>query len=350
MRLILFVLISTLSSYSFAKSKTNPDISLNTLFTYQQSNLGNHPDAESTNGFALQEAELRLTSNIDTYFRGDVILALEKEAPEAPGEESEFVVEPEEVFIETLSIPGVTIRLGKFYPFWGRTNQRHTHNFAFIDAPFTRSFIFGDEGFNENGLAISYLVPLPWYSEVVLQAFSAQNEQIFGSRSQDDVAGVLFLKNLWDVSDASTFELDLSYGTGEDVLSERNHIYNSALTYKYKNNFRSFILTAEYTMAEKLYDDSPNNVGRSSALSNWFKLQFNKYWWLQARYEVASNLEDKNIKDVTKSTGLIAYVPSEYSAIRLQYDKIDDPSLNDTEQRATLQLNLTMGTHPAHDY
>ena len=137
------------------KSRVNPDISLNTLFTYTGGSEAN-TSTENPAGFALQEAELRLTSNIDTYFRGDVILAIEKE-------NGEYALHPEEVFVDTLQVPGVTFRMGKFYPYWGRSNQWHTHSLPFVDANQTKEFIFGEEGFNEVGLAVSYLLPTPWY-------------------------------------------------------------------------------------------------------------------------------------------------------------------------------------------
>lgn len=338
---------------SLAQNKSNPDISLNTLFTYRTSSEGNSPDAEHSNGFSLQEAELRMTSNIDTHFRGDVILALEQNEGALNEGDPEYVVEPEEVFVETLSLPGVTIRAGKFYPYWGRTNQRHTHALAFIDPPQTRQAIFGEEGFNETGLAISYLVPTSWYFELVGQAFSAGNENVFGSPSQDDVAGVLFVKNLWELSDSSTLEWDLGYASGFDVQSNRNHVYNTALTYKCKcSGGLSKVATVEYTQAEKIYDDTGTQLGRTSALSAWLKWQNSKYFWSQVRLENVENREDPSIEDIRKSTALIAYVPSEFSALRLQYDVIDDPNVNpnEEEKRLTLQLNLTMGVHPAHDY
>ena len=253
MRTLLSLLVVILSLNSLAQSKVNPDISLNTLFTFRQGTEGNNPNAEASNGFALQEAELRLSSNIDTYFRGDVILAVEQNENKANPGEPEYVVEPEEIFIDTLNLPGITLRMGKFYPYWGRTNQEHTHSFAFVDAHQTRETIFGEEGFNETGLAVSYLLPTPWYFEIVAQALSGENENLFGSDAQDDVVGVLFVKNLWDLSDSSTLELDLGFGSGHDINSTKNHIYNAALTYKQKlEQNRSFVWTAEYTQNFRL--------------------------------------------------------------------------------------------------
>lgn len=343
----------TLWAQSTATPRANPEISVNGLFTYTASSQGNSEGSESKNGFALQEAELRLTSNIDAYFRGDIILAVEKEEPETPGEQGEFVVEPEEAYIETLGLPGFTIRTGKFLTYWGRHNQWHTHSYPFIDAALSRAAIFGEEGFNEIGVAASYLLPTPWYFEIVAQGLEGSNEQVFGTETKDDLAGAYYLKNLWELGDTSTIQLDLGYGHGKNVNLVQNHIYNAALTYKWKplsGSKRAVIFTSEYTQAEKLVDEDDNDQGRVGALSAWAQYQLARRWWVQLRTESVEYYERTSMDTLTKHSGLLAFVPSEYSAVRIQYDSIDDPAQTEVEQRAMLQLNITMGAHPSHDY
>lgn len=350
MRYLFSIFIVFFASTSFAANKTNPDIGLNTLFTYTSSTEGNSGGGETTNGFAFQEAELSISSNIDTNFRGSAIFAFENE-----GGEFHFV--PEEVFVETLSIDSVTFRLGKFYPFFGRSNQWHTHAFPFIDANQTREQIFGEEGFNEVGLSVSYLAPTPWYLELVAQVFNGDNERAFASGVNDDVVGVYYLKSLWDLNGDSTLEWNLSYAHGRTQLNEQNDVYNTALTYINKfSNSQKLILTSEYTQAQYVLianEDVPgtfDSTFRTGVSSTWVQFQFLKEWWAQARYEVVSNILNVSAEDTTKTSGLIAYVPSEFSAIRLQYDSIEDPAADEVEQRVILQLNLTTGYHPSHSY
>lgn len=347
MRLFAFLILITTVSVASAKNLlSNPAISLNTLLTYQTSDQGNNPDGENTNGFSVQEVELRMTANIDSNFYGDVTLALENE-------DGEFGIEPEEAFVETLTLPDFKIRAGKFYAYWGRHNLLHTHSFPFIDAALTRNFIFGEEGFNETGLAVSYLVPTPWYFEIVAQALSGDNAQVFGSNSQDDVAGVYYLKNLWDLNKASTLQLDLGLGHGHNINNERNHIYNATLTYKWrpvaKASTTSFAWTAEYTMAEKLFDEDGNALGRTAVLSTWAQYQFAKQWWAQLRTEFVDFIET-GVDQTKKHSALIGFIPSEFSAIRLQYDNIDVTGSSEKENRFTIQLNTSIGSHPAHTY
>ena len=119
----------------------------------ERGNKGSSADSENPNGFQFQELEIRFTSNIDSYFRGDVFFAFEQE-------DGEFIAEPEEVFVETLSLPSFTIKAGKFYALLGRHNHLHTHSFPFIDKPLTNKTLLGEEGLNEMGLSVSYLVPV----------------------------------------------------------------------------------------------------------------------------------------------------------------------------------------------
>ncbi|MCB0420935.1 MAG: hypothetical protein KDD61_08060 [Bdellovibrionales bacterium] len=350
MRAIIVAVVGLLGLSAVAQNKINPDISLNALFTLRGGTEGNKAQSEVQNGFALQEAELRLTSNIDVYFRGDIILAVENE-------KGQYSVAPEEAFVETLKLPSMTVRVGKFYPYWGRSNQWHTHAFPFIDALQTREAMFGEEGFNETGLAISYLFPTSWYFEGVLQFFSAENSAVFASPGKDDGATVYFLKNLWDLTDSSTVELDLGFGEGQDVQSMSNKIYNAALTYKSKlAGQRQLLGTIEYSSSDRRYFEDEDNPGtylsqdKLSVASAWLQYEFIKRWWSQIKYEVVSHPESNTIEDVKISSLLFGFVPSEFSAIRLQYDWIDDPSKSDPEQRVALQLNVTMGAHPAHDY
>ena len=333
----------TSSPYQTGVSRSNPSISINALMLGRAGNKGRGEDSESPNGFQLQELEARFTSNIDAYFRGDVTLAVERE-------DGEFIVEPEEVFVETLSLPGLTIKSGKFYALLGRHNHLHTHSFPFIDKPLTNETILGEEGLNETGLAVSYLAPTPWYFEIVGQGFSATNETLFNSPSQDDVAGVLFIKNLWDLSDASTFEFDLGYGNGKNSFDGTTHLYNASMTYKWrpieKSVSRSFSWTAEFLQSyrEKAVEDV--KVG---GISSWAQWQFARRWWLQGRGEYLG-LPKQDPGADRKYSALVGFVPTEYSSLRLQYDHINQDFEEKNERRLSLQLNVSLGTHPAHSY
>jgi len=321
-------------------SKTNPALSINALFLGRANSKGQSVTSEATSGFQVQEIEARYTSNIDSYFRGDIVLAIEKE----PGED--FALEPEEAFVETLSVPSVTIRAGKFYTLFGRHNYLHTHNFPFIDAPLVNERLLGEEGLNQVGVAAAVLLPTSWYSEFIFQGLSAGSE-IFRTDSANALVGVYQYKNLWDLSDYSTLEFILGYGHGENDFSATTTLYDAAAIFKWRRSKESsFSLTAEYMGVNQ--NGAPSN-SQQSGFVVWSQYQFNNRYWIQARADYVGN-EGAGVAADRKYSALVGYIPTEYSAIRLQYDYLNEGAEDAIEHRLALQLNVSLGTHPAHSY
>lgn len=330
----------------------NPDLSLNGLFWYRAGQGGNRPtDLEEANGFSVQELELRLSSNIDAYWRGDAILALHRHAEEEAGETHfDYQLDPEEAYVESLGLESWTLRAGKFKAFLGRHNRLHTHAFPFVDAPLPHQLILGEEGLNEMGVSAAYLTPLPWYSEVVVQALQGENENLFASESQDDVVGLVLWKNLWDLNEATTFEWNLNQVNGRGPSQEVNKLSATAMTVKWKPTDSARKQSLAWTL-EALYAELPGATDnqRRGGYSTWLQYQISRVWWVQLRNEYFG--QPKEEEGITrKNSVLVGWIPSEYSALRLQYDHYRAPDSDEAEQRVTLQLNVSMGAHPAHEY
>ncbi len=339
---LIFVMNATANSQN---PKSNIDIGVNALMLGRFGNLGNDSNATNPNGFSLQETSINLSANVDAYFKLNAVVAIEQES-------KQWVANPEEVFVESLDLPHVILKAGKYYPLIGRHNNLHAHDFPFVDAPLPNQMILGDEGVNETGLAAAFLVPAAWYLEIIPQVFSAQNETLFNSSTQDDVAGLLFIKNLWDISDATTFEIDLTYGRGQSNFEGETKLANISTTLKWKKDEeprdRTLIWTAEYMMSQRDFHAERFTRG----FTTWLQWQFAKRWWLQTRAEIAGtpSIEDTDNSTVTrKNSWLFAFVPTEFSALRFQYDNIRAPALP-TEERYLMQLNFAIGAHPAHHY
>jgi hypothetical protein len=86
-------------------------------------------------------------------------------------------------------------------------------------------------------------------------------------------------------------------------------------------------------------------------------------WWIQGRFEQFNQakalhnyfnspdgIEIDPLKDFSgnRISFALAYVPTEFSAYRLQYNHIELD--NSDEQQIVLQVNVTIGSHPAHKY
>ncbi len=331
----------------------NPDISANFLGLAQHGTAySSDRSAKPHNGLDLQEAELQFTADVDPYLRAVVLLSVAHEDGK-----SSYGIDPEEVYAESISLPWITLRAGKFKMALGRHNQLHSHAFPFIDAPLIHQRLLGDEGLNENGVSAALLLPAPWYSEFILQAMSLQNDILFKSRNSGDLGSLAHLKNLWDMSESLTMELGLSGVTGRNQFGFNSSVLGSDLTFKWRptegGKYQALIWSTEYLLGQRpgLADavtlQSQQKLG---GVASWLQFQFAERWWVQGRYEYVGLPHSDSLNVATKESALLAFLPSEFSGLRLQYDWIQDKARPQTDHAIAFQYNISIGAHPAHAY
>ncbi|MGE0614573.1 MAG: hypothetical protein AB7P04_02945 [Bacteriovoracia bacterium] len=321
----------------------NPDVSANFLGGYRHSTRGNDVVTDDSNGFYFQEAELQFTADVDPYFRGVGLFSLHRE-------NGAYAFEPEEVYFETLAVPTVTIKGGKFKAFIGRQNTLHSHAYPFVDAPLANQNILGDEGMNDVGLSGAVLIPASWFMEFTLQVMSGQEADLYKSAHPNDLVTVAHFKNLWDLSAATTMELGLSGATGWNQWDGRSNVYGADLTFKFRptegGKYRSLSWSTEYLA--QAAQNNPNGSGLGG-LATWLQYQFAERWWVQGRYDFLGLPVSDAFGIKNKQSLLLGFFPSEFSALRAQYDHLADDAGPD-EHRMTLQYNISIGAHPAHAY
>lgn len=321
-----------------ASNAMNPDLSVNGLFLY----VHDSSPTAATTGLQVQEIEAQVASDIDPYFRGTAIVTM---APLAGGG---WDIAPEEAYVETLGLPGLTLRAGKFRAALGRQNALHTHAYPFIDATLANQVLLGD-GIDAVGLSAAWMAPTPWFVELTAQGFNASGSPLFNSPIAEEMAGLLTLKQLWDLSDAATLELACSWMEGRDAGEDLSQLADAAVTMKWRgDNSHALIVAGEYLRSE-LPSASSSPLADRGGLSAWAQWQFSRRWWLQGRMEALGVAGDLAQPAVRKYSALVALVPTEFSGLRLQYDWIE-AEVNVPEHRIMAQLNFTMGVHPAHAY
>jgi hypothetical protein len=323
----------------------NPAISINGLFlgSYTSREPGEEikPGEGITTGIHIQEVEAQFSAFVDPYLRADVILAL----PEGKG------IEVEEGYISTLNIPSVIFRIGKFHDPFGKHNLLHTHQFPFIDPPLINERIFGEEGLTEVGVDASYLLKLPWFSEVRLDLLNGDNEVLFHSPKGGDLAYLAHFKNLWDLSDATTLELGESYVIGKNEFEDISQAAGVDLTIKWRPPqralYRAFIWQTEYLFAKK--DPAGQTFDKVGGLYSLVQYQFARRWWIQGRYDFLGIPEAVGEGKTYRVSSLLAFVPTEFSAFRIQYNYLK-PEDEEGIHQVLAQVNFTIGSHPAHQY
>jgi len=120
-------------------------------------------------GFNLRHLELRLSGEIDPYFKGWTTAAIYEDG-----------VELEEAVIQTTYLPwGLMLRAGKLLSNFDHLNPQHPHHWDFVDLPLVHRLFFGTHGLNEIGLQLSRRVEGPCFLHLGAELFQGENEMMF---------------------------------------------------------------------------------------------------------------------------------------------------------------------------
>src|SRR2546421_5654076 len=136
--------ISLILQGTAARSSLDPNTYRITGFAPPTGEIG-----PARRGLSLGESELVVTSNIDPYFRGQLVASLTPED----------TVEVEEAFFQTLALgKGFTIKGGRFLSSIGYQNQIHQHAWDFQDAPLAYKAFLGGR-LNDDGVQLRWVAP-----------------------------------------------------------------------------------------------------------------------------------------------------------------------------------------------
>jgi hypothetical protein len=349
-------------------NELNPAISFNGLFLGYWSE-GSEPEEEHhekqhghvhalSDGIKAQEFELAMTAVVDPYFKAAAYVAYE---PSSEGPEA--VLAAEEVYIQTTSLPtGLGVRAGRFFLPFGRHNQIHVHQYPFIQAPLAMRRLIGDEGAGDVGVEVSYSPPVPWYLNLRGVVGDGAVEGIFDAENSE-MSYLGRVENLWDLSEAATLEAGLSLLRGplggehdheehlkdeHDEAHDTEHLsyYGADLRIKWKDprktHGRALVWENEFI--------GQSVPGRKDSYGFFSLARFRaaRLWWIGGGYSFLSQAHSEREID-HEIKGQVALVLSEFSALRfdLAYNM---PEEGDSRITGLLQVNFTIGAHPAHGY
>lgn len=350
----------------------NPAISANVLLDGFASSRSQPLWGQSghKSGLHYQEMSLEMSSNVDIYLQSKVTISAVEDQR----------VALEEAYLTSLRMPiPVMLRGGKMLNTFGRHNLYHLHHMAFAEPPMILEQVFGPD-LNEVSLEASYLAPLPWYTDVTVGFLNGDNTNLFFSKSSKDFGYLIHLDNLWDLSDEITVRLGGSLLTGPrglhypneqstpigpDTTSIRSTVVGADFHLKWKpltyGRYRSFILQGEYVNASLSVDKQSTDPLQGFFMQALW--QINLRWWLQARYDWLNRPQDlhgffpapANLShdqgdalSAHRISVSLALVPTEFSAYRIQYNRVE--IAGHLENQLVLQVNVTIGSHPAHKY
>jgi hypothetical protein len=349
----------------------------------QSLELGDHDPINR--GFSLRNDEIVLDGAVDPYFKGfaNIVLKLDKN--------NETEIELEETYLQSSALPAnLQLKAGQFFAAFGRQNAQHPHTWAFVDDPIILSRAFGPEGLRNIGAQLSWLAPLPFYTEATLGVFNGQGGTAFSFRNPgEDIMGVdrlhgratidrnlrgpgdlLYVPRLsssFDLTDQQTLVVGASgaFGANETGLENRTRIYGVDVYWKWKpaNSQAGFPFVSWQT--EALYQRfeagaDPTFSLPAETLRDWgFYSQvlwgFKQRWVAGFRGEYADgNQGAYDPSDVfrgerTRISPDLTFYPTEFSKIRLQYN-YDHGHLFGDEHSVWMQVEFLLGAHGAHKF
>jgi hypothetical protein len=377
---------------------TEPDKSLQIL------QGGDHDPRKR--GFTLQAVELSLGGAVDPYFNAETHTTLKLDPLTG-----ETTVELEEAFLTTQALPyGLQLKAGHFFTEFGINNPTHAHAWLWLDQPVIITRLFGGDGQRASGVRLSWLAPLPWYSEFLVSAQNANGETMpsflanggvfaerpiggrpFTDRSFKSLKDLVYLArwvNSWNLSEEVTTKFGLSglFGPNATGPSGYTQIYGAdlKLTWRPVNSFRGWPFLAwesevlgRWYKAAPFFDDSdPANIAElpKQTLIDWgFYTQalygFYYRWSGGLRYEYASGdkpsllvfqdrARDPFRDNRLRLSPMVMFQPTEFSRIRLQYNydhathlEFDGLGSRDRDAHSVwMGFEVLIGTHPPHKY
>jgi hypothetical protein len=298
--------------------------------------------------FYLNETEISLQATVDPYARADFFLTFGRDP-----ETGKYGAAVEEGYLTTLSLPArLQLRVGKFKQAVGRINPTHSHALPFIDMPNAFVNYFGEEGLNDEGLSLSWLLPnKKFYQELIFQFTSGFSESPAFTRSAGNHFVYLgHLKNFFTLSDNATFELGLTGISGPNDSARTTSMATADLTYKWKpvqmNTYRSLAWQSEFYYSNAGMPDMP--AKKSFGLYSFIQYQLAKRWFLTGRYDYAQKPYDKTI--VENAFSLTAgWYATEFSKMEFEAKATHD-NIQPSYYQAWIRWIFVIGAHGAHQY
>lgn len=330
-------------------------------------------------GFALGETEFVAESNIDDQWHGWITLAY------ADGEAG-----IEEAYANTLALPyGLAVKIGRFKSDIGYQNNIHAHAWNFTDAPLAYRALLGTQ-VQDDGVQVRWVAPMDLLLELGAEAYRGDAFPGGGGDRSGVNAWTGFLHLGGDAGAGGSWRFGVSHlhanadarvtgeapddaaFTGTSDVSIADAVFkwapggNSTVTH--------LIVAAEYfhgrSLGDLVFDPSGAAIasphqGTQDAAYAQVIYQFMPRWragfrydWLSSDNQVAipapgqhaSDVLADNSLDPQRGSAMLDFSNSEFSRIRVQYNRDATRPGNVKDDQFFVQFIYSLGAHPAHRF
>ncbi len=324
-------------------------------------------------GLALGETEINISANVDDKFTAWLTVPIAIE-------DGEVVVELEEAWIETMTLPaGLSLRAGRSYANIGYLNDKHAHSWDFADLPLVYEAFLGGQ-YIDDGLQLRWLAPTDFYLEFGAEVTRGDKYPAGGAAHSGFGSYALHLRTGGDVGFSNSWQAGLSYlqadaderesGDEDDPLffTGQTDQWMAEFVWKWapngNNRQRNFIFQAEYMWRS---EDGAYTLTDGSTLPydtdqrGWYlQAVYQPFprWRIGFRYDRLSSDNPgqayagtplmPSTSDPRRYSVMADWSNSEFSRLRLQY-QFDQAGFDDDNQWG-LQYIFSIGAHGAHSF
>lgn len=347
-------------------------------------------------GFTLQAAELGLAGAVDPYLTANANINMNFDP-----DTGETNVELEEAYATSQSLPwGLQAKAGQYFTEFGLANPTHPHTWDWLDQPIINTRLFTGDGMRGVGARLGWLMPTPWYSQMIVGIQNANGPQMgsflgsegfaeersiggrpYASNDVNNLGDLLYSarwENSFEASNTMTVKAGLSgaFGPNSSGSGASTRIYGADLKVRWRptHNDRGWpfvtwqteIMARDYGAAAFFDNSDPNNVIDLSAstLHDWGLYSqvlygFEPGWAVGLRYDFATGSGESvggRSNDPYRDTRhrispMIEYQVSEFSRLRVQYnhDILDHVGSGHADS-LFFGFEFLFGAHPAHTF
>lgn len=312
-------------------------------------------------GFSLGESELAISANIDDRFFGNANIAL------TPDGEAEV----EQAYFQTLSLgAGLTLRAGRFFSGVGYLNEHHAHAWDFADQPLVYRAMLGNQ-FRDDGVQARWVAPTELFVELGAEIFRGDSFPAGGAASSGAGTRSVFAHVGGDVGDSHSWRAGASYlmanaeeresEEGANVFGGDSDLAVIDFVWKWAPQGNStntnLKVQAELFLRNEdgVFNDAQYSGDQRGAYAQLI-YQFMPAWRAGVRYDrlmadavpatLAGTVLDDESHDPTRMSLMVDYSHSEFSRLRLQYNR--DESRPVVDDQWFVQYVMSIGAHGAH--
>ncbi|MDO8548701.1 MAG: hypothetical protein Q7S39_00925 [Ignavibacteria bacterium] len=378
----------------FAQPNVNPNVSAIGTFNIFTNYIKGSDEYGKLN-FETPALELFIDGYLNPYSRATVDIAFE---------EGKFGVE--EIYAEVLrGLPlDLQLKAGKYLLGFGKINTVHPHAWSFLDRPLAHQIFFGEEGFNDIGFDVSFILPFESiYTSFDIGVFKGDAIGKIKAADAEDEESILELRGInpitvgrlsmfYDIDDYNNLEVGLNgayglhaksevnlAGDSTAILSKENlYFLYGGLDFKFKykpDSYTSFTLQGEGIINNRdVVRDKGLGVNIEKQATEqittfggfiYCDYQFLKQFSIGVKYDFtygiigdepgATTLNNDDKNTTSGISGWIGYYPVEETlALRFGVQHLtfnyDDGISRDDETVIKLQILFSLGPHKAHQF